>query len=69
MVPGPPFPSRISVHLMAWGTIFGMRLSASRIKALKSLAGGIEEVVSVSYVKTPMIARFRKKMWFLKLIN
>ena len=66
MVPGPPFPSMISALLMAWGATFGMRLSASRTKALNSLAGGIAEVVSVSYVKTPMMTL---RVWNWKVMK
>ena len=58
MVPGPPFPSRISQLLMACGAIFVMRLSPSRIKALNKRAGGTVELCSYSKVKTPMINWF-----------
>ncbi|CAN6726540.1 unnamed protein product [Malus baccata var. baccata] len=57
MVPGPPFPSRISACLIAWGAILGMRLSASRTKALNNLDGGISEVNSFSNVQTPMMIK------------
>ena len=55
MVPTPPSPSTISALFTDWGAILGMRVSASRTRALNNLGGGMTEVDSSEYVKTPMV--------------